>query len=93
MLYGPCTVQPACLLMERWTAKIQHSDGVVVQLRYNHDRKLFQRYTCNAEETQLNELQFADDTALLSTTRSGGEKALQEYNHVAADLSLTVSMP
>ena len=83
----------ACLLVERWTARIQQSDGIGVQLRYKHDRKLFRRYTRNAEETRLNELQFADDAALLATTRSGAEKALQEYSHVAADFGLTVSMP
>ena len=83
----------ACLLVERWTARIQQSDGIGVQLRYKHDRKLFRRYTRNAEETRLNELQFADDAALLTTTRSGAEKALQEYSHVAADFGLTVRMP
>ena len=64
-----------------------------MQLRYKHDRKLFQRYTQNAEETRLNDLQFADDAALLAMTRSGAEKALQEYSHVAADFGLTDSMP
>ena len=83
----------ACLLVERWTARIQQSDGIGVQLRYKHDKKLFRRYTRNAEKTRLNELQFADDAALLATTRSGAEKALQEYSHVAADFGLTVSMP
>ena len=31
-------------------------------MKYKHDRKLFRQYTHNAEETQLNELQFADDS-------------------------------
>ena len=47
----------------------------------------------NAEETRLNELQFADDAALLTTSLSGAEKALQEYNLVASKFGLTVSMP
>ena len=58
----------ACVLVERWTARIQRIDGIGVHLKYKHDRKLFQRYTHNAEETRLNELQFADDAALLTTT-------------------------
>ena len=47
----------------------------------------------NAEETWLNDLQFADDTALLTTTLTGAEKALQEYNLVASKFGLTVIMP
>ena len=66
----------ACLLAEWWTARIQGIDGIRVQLKYKHDRKLLQRYTRNAEETQVNELQFTDDTALLTTTQTGAEKVL-----------------
>ena len=40
----------------------------------------------------MNELQFADDAALLTTTRTGAEKALHEYNLVASTFGPTVSM-
>ena len=83
----------ACLLVERWTARIQRIDGIGLHFEYKHNGKPFQRYTHNSEETRLNELQFADDAALLTTTRTGAEKALQEYNLVASKYGLTVSMP
>ena len=67
-------------------------DGIEVHLKYKHNRKLFRQYIRNAQETRLNELQFADDAALLTTTWTGAEKALQEYNLVASKFGLTVSM-
>ena len=39
------------------------------------------------------ECQFADNAALLATTRAGAERALQCYIEVAGDLGLTVSIP
>ena len=41
----------------------------------------------------LNECQFADDAALLATTRTGAVRALREYMQVAEDFGLTVSIP
>ena len=64
-----------------------------VKLKYKYDRKLFRKYTCNAEEPKLTELQFADDAALLATTRDGAEEALHKDIEVAGDFSLTVSVP
>ena len=61
-------------------------------LKYKHDQKLFRRYTCNAEETRLTELQFAD-AALLAKTREGTENAIHMYMEVANDFGLTVSIP
>ena len=59
----------ACVFVERWLTRAESSDGVGVSLKYKHDRKLFRRYTRNAEETKLTELQFADDAALLARSR------------------------
>ena len=53
----------ACLFVERWRASVENACGVGVSLKYKHDRKLFRRYTRNAEESLLTELQFADDAA------------------------------
>ena len=63
-----------------------------VRLKYKYDRKLFRKYTCNAEEPKLTELQFADDAALLATIRDGAEEALHKDIEVAGDFSLTVSV-
>ena len=69
----------ACLFMECWRARIRNIDGVGVDLKYKQDDKLFRRYTRNADETRLTEFQFADDTALLATTRASAEEALHQY--------------
>ena len=73
--------------MERWTARVKDQDGVGVDLKYQQDRKLFRRYTRNADDIWLTEFQFADDTALLATTRAGAKEALRQYIKVADDLA------
>ena len=83
----------ASLVVERWTARIAKLGGVGVYLRYKHDGKLFRRYTKNAKEAWLTECQFADDAALLATTREGTERAMEEYLRVAEDFGLSVSIP
>ena len=82
----------ACLVAERWTARMEGIEGVGVHLHHKTDGKLFRRYTRNACESYLTECQFADDTALLATTREGAEKALKGYMKVAQDFGLTVSI-
>ena len=68
--------------------------GVGVTVKYKHDRKLFRRYTCNADEARFTDLQFADDAALLATTRAGVKGALYMYMYidVAADFGLWVNV-
>ena len=83
----------ACLVVERWTARVAELKGVGIYLRYKNDGKLFRRYTRNAHESWLTECQFADDAALLATTRTGAERAMKEYLQVAEDYGLTVSIP
>ena len=61
--------------------------------KYKLDKKLFRRYTKNAEEVKLNECQFADDAALLTTSKRGAEQVTNEYMHVAKDFGLTLSIP
>ena len=41
----------------------------------------------------MTECQFADDAALLATTREGAERAMEEYLRVAEDFGLSVSIP
>ncbi len=48
-------------------------------IQYKLDRKLFRRYTRNASEERVAECQFADNGAILETSRPGAEKAALVY--------------
>jgi len=54
-----------------------------------HDEKLFRRYTRNAQVRLLTKYLFADDGALLATSRDGMERAVQQYKSVGADFGQT----
>ena len=94
-----CTMAPvlfnlySCLVIERWNERVRDLDGVGAYLRYKYDKKLFRRYTKNADEVEVNECQFADDAALLATTKRGAELAATEYMRVAGDFGLSLSIP
>ena len=47
----------------------------------------------DVQEIPLTECQFADDMALLATTRLGAEKAMKEYQLVCRSFGLSVSIP
>ena len=82
-----------CLFVERWTERVAGTAGVGVNVKYKHDRKLFRRYTCNADEARFTDLQFADDAALLTTTRAGAKGLyIIMYIDVAADFDLSVNV-
>jgi len=93
-----CTMAPtlfnlyACLMMERWTAQVRDLEGAGTCLLYKYDGKLFRRSTRGARQTQMNECQFADDTALLATNRHAAELATLAYVNVARDFGLTVNL-
>ena len=94
MLHGTSALQPLCMstrgtLVER----VADIAGLGVNVMYKHDQKLFRRYTRNADKTRFTELQFADDAALLATTRTGDEEGLHKCIEVAADFGLMVSTP
>ena len=55
-----------------WVADLERVGTCVL---YKFDGKLFRRSTIGAHQAQIIECQFADDVALLVTTRSGAEKA------------------
>ena len=82
----------ACLFVEHWTERVADTAGVGVNVKYKYDLKLFRRYTCNADEARFTDLQFADDAALLATTRAGAEGALYMYIDIAADFGLSVNV-
>ena len=94
-----CTLAPtlfslyACLVMERWTAQVRDLEGVGTSMLCKLDGKLFRRSTGGSQQVHLTECQFADDAALLATTRSGAEQAILIYINVAKAFGLTVSLP
>ena len=59
----------SCAVIERWKEELKDEEGTGIYLRYKHDKKLFQRYTRNVTTTRSTERQFADDAALLATSR------------------------
>ena len=65
----------ASLVAERWSAKMKNVEGAGVFLHHKPDGRLFRRYVRNAHESCLMECQFADDAALLATTRAAAERA------------------
>ena len=73
-----------CLAVERWLARVKDSEGVGITIKFQQDRKLLRRYTVIAREKKLTECQFANDAALLSSTSSGAETAVVEYQRIPA---------
>ena len=83
----------SCAVMERWIDKLDGKEGVGVPLNYKYDQKLHQRYTKNASVRLLSDCLFADDGALLASSRSGMELSATEYQSTCNDFGLTVSVP
>ena len=52
------------LVIERWQDQMADSEEVGVTVQYKQDKKLFQRYTKNANKQKISECLFADDGAL-----------------------------
>ena len=92
-----CTIAPtlfnlySCAVTERWFSRIQNVEDVGTRLLYRLDQQLFRRSTSGAEEFDINECQFADDVALLATSRAGAVEAIRGYHSAAVGLGLSVS--
>ena len=82
----------SCLVIKRWNSRVSSLEHTGIYLRYKLDKKLFRRYTRNADTLRLGECQFADDSALLATTRRGAKMATTQYMQVAKDFGLTLSI-
>ena len=82
----------ACFVMKSWSTRVQ-DPSVGVMINYKHNKKLFQRYTCNSTEMLLTDCQYANDAALLSTTRSGAMRAVTDYMKTSQDFGLSLSIP
>ena len=59
-----------CAMMERWLERASSEEEEIrIRLRYKYDGKLFRWYTRNADMGILTECLFADDSALVSSSR------------------------
>jgi len=63
-----------------------------VPLQFKFDEKLFRKYTRHAESRLLLECLFADDGALLASTREGMARSVREYQDTSSRFGLTVSL-
>jgi len=70
------------LAVERWLERIDGVEDVGITVKYKYDEKLFRRYTRNASERKITECQFADDAALLASTRPAMERMVLEYQQL-----------
>ena len=91
-----CTMAPTlfnlydCIVTERWKERLDGQEGVGICLCHKVDGKLFRRYTKAGLRELLTECQFANDVALLASTRMGVEKTILTYMDIADDFGLTV---
>ena len=82
----------SCLVIERWRARLEEVEGVGVDLYFKYDEKQFRRCIRIAQVRLLMECLFAEDGALLATSRNDMERAVQEYRSVGSQFGLTVSV-
>ena len=72
---------------------MEGTEGAGISLCFKNDQRLFRRNTRNTEVRMLRECQFADDGALLASSRTGIERAIREYQITCSQFGLTVSLP
>ena len=82
-----------CLVVERWLVRMEGVGGIGVTVKYKYHGKLFKRYTTNGIERRITECQFADDSALLATTRSGAESSAIGYQWTSSQFGLKLNLP
>ena len=87
VLFNLCTT----LVIERWQDQMTGTEGVGVAVQYKQDKKLFRRYTKNANEQKISECLFADDGVLLASSRSGAESAAEGYQETTRKFGLKVN--
>ncbi len=79
-----------CAVMEKWLEKRETEVEVGVRVLYKLDGKLFRRLQkCRARV--VTDCLFADDGALLSSSRSGAESAIRAYQCVSFGLTVNSS--
>ena len=93
-----CTMAPtlfnlySCIVVERWLERVKDIEGAGTFVFCKLDQKLFRRSVKGATREFISECQFADDIALLATTRTAAETVTREYQASAMDFGLTVSI-
>lgn len=80
------------VVIDCWQNRVKNNPGVGINLQHKYDGKLFRKYTKNTSERRILECLFADDGALLATSREGAEKAAQKFQDVCKSFSLTVNI-
>lgn len=73
--------------------KVEGAEGVGINVSYKYDGRLFRRYVRNVRTKRITECQFADNGALLASSRHGAEKAALEYQQNSKSFGLKVSIP
>ena len=74
------------------TQRMEGVDGFGVDIRYNINGQLMQKPRRTAVSDTVTECQFADDSTLFATSRSGLERAAVTFDEVASEFGLTVSL-
>ncbi len=93
-----CTMAPtlfnlySCAVVERCLERVKHINGAGTFVFCKFDQKLFRRSGKEATKEFLSECQFADDIALLATTRAAAEEVTRESQATARDFRLTASI-
>ena len=59
-------------------------DGVGIDIAYKYDGELLWKVRQKLSTFHLTECQFAEDAALIATTRAGMERAIAEFISVAS---------
>ena len=76
-------------VMREWREKVKDTG---IRFKYDMTKSLVGGYQKkNAPDVMVMELQFADDSALLTETRESAEAAIQNFASIAANYGLTVS--
>ena len=80
-----CTMAPVlfnlymCAVIECWLQRMKAEDGVGIDIAYKYDGELLRKVRQKSSTLHLTECQFADDAALIATTRAGMERAIAEF--------------
>ncbi len=92
-----CTMAPVlfnlymCAVIECWLDRLDGADGVGVDILVRYDGELLRKSRQRTSTRRLTECQFADDAALIATSRNGMERVIAAFVEVASDFGLTVS--
>ena len=92
-----CTLAPtlfnlyACVVIERWLEKVREVERVGTKVLCKFDQQLFRRSTRGDNHRLITECQFADDVALLATSREAAEEAITTYQQTAKAFGLILS--